>query len=158
MNKYAHILQLLNEKKAIFKQAQVISDQLYTINDPDEFTRQLSDYQKYFDQATKINQQIKEQAASDQTLLELLNCDSDVQSLTDEQKTVYEASLSNRVVVKKLLQNDELIKNHFEYLKLSIMNKIEQKNTGGNALVKRYHGAVTGTTSDNFRRNKNKWV
>lgn len=158
MNKYTHILELLSEKKAIFKQAHLIGENLYLIKDVDAFNAEMQEYTKSFKKLESINEKIQEICEKDPQIKQLISKDSQPNNLSQEMKVVYEECMAIRTVVQKILHLETLIVEHSEYLKSHILKNVEKNNTGATGIGKRYYNGIAGTSTSNLRQNKNKWV
>lgn len=141
MTDYTAVSALLAQKKQLFLELESVTADmsLYQVNELAECMEKRS---RLLQQVEQIDAELKLMCITDEELRQVLNNRCPREGLSPQLSALYDASLSIKAVVNRMMKNDDAIKEHLEYEKQRITQKIEELNQIGAVVAGKYYRSV----------------
>ncbi len=141
MTDYQHILNLLQQKKDILLNLEKITEPMGLFS-VDELSNCIEQRTSLLSQMGLIDKDVKRFCENDDLLRQTLNHTCIRGDLSEELTLLYDVSLNIKAIIMRLKNNDENIKQHLEFEKSRILDRIENLNKSGPVVAKQYNKSM----------------
>ena len=157
MKDYSHILELLAQKKALFLELESVSADmpLYQV---EELAECMEKRGVIFRDAEQVDEELGMLSASDPELRLTLSNRCNRDGLSPALLAVYDASLGVKAVANRIQKSDGLIKEHLEYEKQRITQRMEELNHSSEKAADKYYRSIQIAVDRPLEAGKNRMI
>lgn len=153
MQTYTTEYTLLQEKVELYKQIELLSEQMITAN-VDDFIDCYEERGSLLEKVSKIDVEIAEFLVTNKLLKDVLNIECSRLDLDDDHKKMYDLSFKIKGAINRILRNDASVQENMRFQKEKLLKDIENLNKSPQTVAGKYNKAVqTSQTSPNLSRN-----
>ncbi len=157
MADYKPVLQLLQEKGRLFYEVEAITGEIFAA--PIDKINPLLDMRgQVLEQIVVINDSLRAFAEADAHLKSVLNCNLEVDTLTDETRTLFEEALRIKAAINRILISENIVRQRVENEKSALLDRIEILNSSSKTIVERYKRSVETAFSSDFDGGRNQSI
>ena len=151
MNAYAEALARLEEKKKLLLEIEEVSLRMREA-DADELMELFTRRGDLLQKAQEVVAELKGLSKNDEKLDEALKNEGSPETLDDDLRQVYSASLGAKAVANRVLKGEEDVKTHVQEQRDMLLEKIQGLNNSGQSVAASYRRSVqTGVPQSQFR-------
>ncbi len=138
---YIHVLDMLAEKRETFLQLEEITGSL-ALQGADEIISSMKKRADLFETMRGLDKKISSEAADDRKLRDALNNACNRADVEENLEEIFDLSLKIKAIANRLIKNENLVLEHFDSEKKSILQEIEKLNRSGTAAANRYYNTT----------------
>ncbi len=137
----SEILELLETERRELSSVENFTEQILYAP-ADDFIGLIAERGEYLTNAVLAENRLKEIAAQSEKLLAVLNGGADLESLDDEQRQVFEASLRVKSILCRIKRLEPRVVTRMENERAEALSHIEELNSSSNSVVASYSRAL----------------
>lgn len=141
MTDYTAVSALLAQKKQLFLELESVTADM-SLYQVEELAECMEKRSRLLQQVEQADDELRLICSADEQLRQVLNNQCSREELSPTLAALYDASLSIKAVVNRMMKNDDAIKEHLEYEKQRITQKIEELNQSGAVVADKYYRSV----------------
>lgn len=146
MNNRLQLVLLLQEKKQLYSRFEQITNEMSALS-PDDFQLSMNAREATLNQIKALDSQIVPLCYDDDSARHALNAQCDRGALAEDLAQIYDASMSVRGIMNRILKNESTLRQLMEDHKANILDKIEELNASSLSVADKYSRSLEGAVA-----------
>ena len=131
----------VDEKRELFLRIEQVSERMREAS-ADELAELFAERGELLEQVQALDENIKELAKGDESILAALANKSEPETLEGDQKKIFEASMKVKAIANRVANGELIIKEHIEAERDGLREKIEEMNVSSQSVAGSYMRSV----------------